>query len=626
LIYRFNQFQLDTDRRSLFRDGEPVPLSTKGFELLCRLVESGGKVLSKDELLEQVWPGQFVEENNLSVQISALRKLLSNGSSSGQYIATISGRGYSFVAPVERSDGDLILEQRTFERIIVEHEPGGAEMLTDRASHHWPLIAAGFLVIAIGSFFAFRYYTGTRTPKINSVAILPFTNETGDTNNEYLSDGLAESVIYSLSQVPDLRVMSRGSVFRYKGTGTDAKTIGSELNVNAVLVGRVTQRGDDIKISAELVSAADDTVIWGEQFARKLSDIEKLQTDISGSIASKLRFKLTGISPRVTENTAAYNTYLLALYHWNKRTPDNIVKSIDLFKQAIALDPQFNQAYGALAMAYEVQDANGAFSIDEAKEINAQARAAADKALELNDNIAEAHAVLGMRRFQEWDFAGSDASFKRAIAINPNFATAHQWYAEMLGTVGRSDEAETEIKRAYELDPFSRAVIMNLGLRHMAARRTDDAIAIFKRLIESEPDYPMSYSMLGTAYEEKGLLLDALEPECKADVLLKIDPPDVCEKENEEIREIYKREGAAGYWRKNLEISRRLAKKGIVDDVWAASAYFRVGDRDKGFELLEKAFDEHSPDILYIKVEPPFRDLGDDPRYQSLLKRIGLVQ
>jgi hypothetical protein len=231
-----------------------------------------------------------------------------------------------------------------------------------------------------------------------------------------------------------------------------------------------------------------------------------------------------------------------------------------------------------------------------------------------------------MRLFQDWNFAGSDAEFKRAIEINPNFATAHQWYAEMLGALGRNAEADAEIEKAYQLDPFSRAVIMNVGLRHLAARRTDEAIAIFKRLNESEPDYPMAYAMLGTAYEEKGMLLEALEPECKADVLLKIDPPDVCEKENEETREIYQREGAAGYWRKNLEINRRFAKRGIVEDVWAAGAYFRVGDRDTGFALLEKAYAEHSPHVVYIKVDPPYRDLADDPRYQSLLKRIGLSQ
>ena len=184
MIYRFNQFELDTDHRCLLRGGEHVPLSAKGFDLLCQLVENGGKVLTKDELLESVWPGQFVEENNLSVQVSALRKLLSDGSGSQQYISTISGRGYSFVAPVERDDSDLIVEQRTFERVIVEREPDGVKVLNGHAHRRWPLVGAAFLVIVFGGFFVYRYYANAHPPRINSVAILPFTNETSDTNNE----------------------------------------------------------------------------------------------------------------------------------------------------------------------------------------------------------------------------------------------------------------------------------------------------------------------------------------------------------------------------------------------------------------------------------------------------------
>ena len=608
----------------LTRDGEQVPLSAKGFDLLCRLIDGHGEVVSKDVLLESVWPGQFVEENNLSVQISALRKLLSNGSGSQQYITTISGRGYSFVAPVERGDNDLVVEQRTFERLTIEQEPGGVKELPGTAHSRWPVFAAGFLFLAVGVFFAYRYYSAAGTPKINSVAILPFSNETADPTNEYLTDGLADSVIYSLSQVPDLRVMSRGSVFRYKGTGTDAKTIGNELNVNAVLTGRVTQRGDDLKISAELVSAADNSVIWGEQFSRKLSDIEKLQSDISGSIASKLRFKLTGTRLRSTENAEAYRTYLQALYYWNKRTPENIAASIELFQKAIGQDPQFAQAYGGLAMAYEVQGANTAIANADLPSQFALIDSATDKALEMDENLPEALIVLALKKRRNWDFAGSETSFRRAIELSPSFATAHQWYSELLANLGRHDEAWTEIERARELDPYSRAIMMNIGLRHLSAGRTDDAIAVFGKLTETDPEYAMSYMFLGSAYEEKGMLLEALEPLCKADSLLKIDTLEFCEKENDAVRAAFKSEGPAGYWRENLKISQRLYEQGIMDPVGLAGAYFHAGDKDTGFQLLEKAYAEHHHALTSIKSDPPTRDIVNDPRYKDLVARIGL--
>ncbi|CAN5360487.1 winged helix-turn-helix domain-containing protein [soil metagenome] len=628
-IYRFGDFELDCGRRQLTLGNEKVMLSAKTFDLLQHLVENRGKLISKDELLDAVWPGQIVEENNLTVQISALRKALG----SGDIITNVPGKGYCFVEPVELAgagEEEIVIEQRTVERIVIDEpvymNPTSPVPQLTGQTPNWRKTAflAGLIFVVIGGIWAVRYFRNAPAAKINSIAVLPFVNQTADENNEYLSDGIAESVTYSLSQVPDLKVMSRNSVFRYKGSESDAKRIGSELNVSAILTGRVSQRGDSLNISTELISALDNSVIWGEQFTRKLSDIEKLQSDIAGSISNKLRLKLTGVTRRGTENAEAYRTYLQALFYWNKRTPENIEKSIELFKKAISLDPQFGQAYGGLTVAYEVQVANGAYTQDEVKRIDLRTKEAIRKALEMDDSLVEAHAANGMRRFQDWEFAESEAAFRRAISINPNYATAHQWYSEMLAAVGRTEEALAEIERALELDPYSRAVNMNLGLRYLAARRTDDAIGQFKKLIESEPDYPMSYIFLGNAYIEKGMLLESLDPGCKASDLLKIDPPDLCEKENEAIRAAYRRDGPAGFWQESLKVTQRLAKKGVADDTSVAAAYMRVGDRDKGFELLEKAFNEHSPYLPYIRDDAPFRDLTDDPRFQSLLVRIGL--
>lgn len=625
MIYRFGQFELDPGHRLLTRDGEPVALNPKSFEVLAVLVANHGVVLTKDELLERVWPNQIVEENNLSVHVSALRKLLSADGGAGKLIATIPGRGYSFVAPVECIDGDLIIEQRTIERIIVEHEGDTRpHELAARRPPKWWAYAAVLLVAVIAGVFVYRYAAVPDSPKVTSVAVLPFANETADPNNDYLSDGIAEGVTFSLSQMPGIRVMSRVSTYRYRGSRSNADAIGGELNVQTILMGRVTRQGDNINVSAELVSARDNSVIWGEQFSRQMSDIEKFQSDIAGSISSRLRFKLTGSKPRMTENAEAYRTYLQARYHWNKRTPENIKTSIELFKRAIDLDPQFSQAYGALAMAYEVQPANGVFSDEEIRNIDRLATDTAKKALELDPDLAEAHAVLGMRRMLEWDFAGSEVSFKRAIEINPNFATAWQWYSEMLAAVGRHTEAKAAVDKAYDLDPFSPAIIMNVGLRYLGNRKTDEAISQFNRLNEMEPDYPMAYLFLSTAYIEKGMLLESLIPDCRGAELLNVISRDDCEHENEAIRAAYARDGERGFWRESLKISERLHKSGVMDDVTAAGAYFRIGDRETGFALLEKAFAEHSSFIVYIRVDAPFRDLKDDPRYQDLLRRIGL--
>jgi DNA-binding winged helix-turn-helix (wHTH) protein/TolB-like protein len=625
-VFFFGDFEIDPGRRLLKHNGRILTLKAKTFDLLCHLVENPGRVLSKDELLEQVWPDQFVEENNLTVQMSALRKALGETGDGDRIIATIPGKGYRFTADVRWGPDEdaLIVEERTIERIRVDHEEHDLS-LRGVSGEKRPRILLAVMVIAVLAAVGLGIFYLTRKPpvRIDSIAVLPFENRTDDPGNEYLSDGLAESVIYSLSRLPGVRVMSRNSVYGYKGKDIDARTIGSELNVGAILTGRVTKVGDTLRISSELTSADDNSVIWGEQFTRNLPDIEKLQADISDSISNKLKLRLSA-NAAPTENAEAYKTYLQALFYWNKRTPENLNKSIELFKAAIALDPEFAQAYGGLAMAYEVQPANGVFSPEQVAEIDRLTGETATKALELDPNMAEAHAVLGMRRMMNWDFVEAESSLKRSIEINPNFATGHQWYSELLSAVGRVNEAINEIQKAYALDPFSRAVRMNLALRYVSTREYDEAIDRFKKLIESEPDYPMAYFWLSTAYVEKGMLLESLEFDCKGDELLEIDPPGLCKKESEAIRAAFERDGPVGFWRESLKASQRLHKAGIMDDVTAAGAYFRAGDRDTGFQLLEKAYAEHSSHIVHIRDDPPFCDLGDDSRYVSLLKRIGL--
>jgi TolB-like protein/DNA-binding winged helix-turn-helix (wHTH) protein len=623
--YKFGDFEVDRLRRVLKRDGEPIALNPKAFDLLLELINNRGDVVTKDVLLERVWPGQFVEENNLTVQISALRKAFGEKKGDNRFIVTVSGNGYKFVGGSEDDwDQEIDIENRTIERIVIERDID-PESRTASVSRRWPLYAISVLVVAgIATFLAYRYLEAAPSSKISSIAVLPFANETSDPGNEYLSDGLTESVTYSLSGVQGIRVMSRGSTFRYKGAEANLSEIAKELDVQAVLTGRVAQRGDTLTISAELVSAADNSVLWGEQFSRKLADVDKLETDIANSITRRLRLTLGGEKAYETDNPEAYRTYLEGLYYWNKRTPDDLRKSIELFERAIALDPKFSRAYGGLASAWSVLESNGFFSEWERPAIRAKEKEAVERALAVDDSIVEAQAAAGRRKFREWDFAGAEAAFKRAIEINPNYATAHEWYSQLLSATGRDEEALAAIKKAHELDPFSRSVMLNIGLRHIEHMRLDQAAAQFRRIIAMEPEYPMAHVYLASALEEKGLLLESREPACRGQVLLKLSTPEKCSALTKEFETAIAKNGPQGFWEKRLEMAQESARSGETDHLWLAEMYFAVGNTEKGFEHLEKCYEERDTGLAYLKVNWPIMNFRDDPRYIDLLKRVGL--
>ncbi|HKP68762.1 MAG TPA: winged helix-turn-helix domain-containing protein [Pyrinomonadaceae bacterium] len=625
--FKFGDFEIDRQRRTLKRSGETVPLNPKAFDLLLELVANRGDVVTKDVLLERVWPGQYVEENNLTVQISALRRVFGEKKGDNRFIVTVSGNGYKFVGGVDdESDAEFSVENRTIERILIEGD-GRSLILPDRFGRLSPaLVITIFVLVVIVALGAYRYSESPATPKIGSIAVLPFANETSNPDNEYLSDGLAESVTYSLSRVPGVRVMSYGSTYRYKGVEPDLEEVASDLNVEAILTGRVTQRGDTLTISAELVSATDRSILWGEQFSRKLANIDHLESDIAQSISSKLRFALSGEKKYETENVEAYRTYLEGLYYWNKRTPDDLRKSIELFERAIALDPKFSRAYGCLAGAWTVLESDGFFSEWERSAIRAKEKEAVARALEVDDTIVEAQASSGRQKFRGWDFVGAEAAFRRAIEINPNYPTAHEWYSQLLSATGRDHEAMVKINRAYELDPFSRSVMLNMGLRHVEHMRLDQAETHFRKIIAMEPNYPMAHVYLAATLQEKGLFRESRDSACRGEVLLKLSTPEACEKRTKEFEIALAQKGAQGFWEKRLRIAQENARRGDGDHLELAEAYLAAGNTDKGFEHLEICFADRDPGLAYLKVNWPIMTFRDDPRYIDLLKRIGLPQ
>jgi len=526
------------------------------------------------------------------------------------------------------------LNERAESTINSPHTTSSAEYIVSGIRRHKPAFAVGLgllVLIGIVAGYWFLHQGPQRNSQIDSIAVLPFVNEGGNADVEYLSDGMTESLIGSLSQLPNLNVKARASVFRYKGKAVAPKQIGQELNVQAVLIGRVLQRGSDLTLYVELIEAATENVLWKTDYNRPLTSIVALQSEIARDVSSRLKAKLSGaderqLSKTYTENPQAYQLYLKGLYQWNKRTPDSLMQALSLFQQAIDQDPGYAKAYAGLALTYIVLDDNTSMTPGEMAEAHLKAKAAAVKALEFDNSLAEPHAVLGSCKGYDWDFAGAEAEFKRAIELNPNFATGYQWYSELLAKLGRYDEAIATVKRAYELDPFSRAVRMNLGLRYQAAGRYDQSLELFKKLNDDVPDYPLGHIMLAGVYEDMGRYEESIEPMCKGMILIGAQTTDSCQRKAAAFRQALKSEGKKGYWRTKLEYDLHDNDLLNHDPNALAGDYAQIGDKERAFELLEKEFAAREPGLSFLKNVRALDVLSDDPHFKDLLRRVGLPQ
>jgi serine/threonine protein kinase/Tfp pilus assembly protein PilF len=495
------------------------------------------------------------------------------------------------------------------------------------------LASAAVLCLILGGFLIYRLKnSGNQSAPIDSIAVLPFVNENGGEENEYLSDGMTESLINSLSQIPNLSVKARSSVFRYKGKETSARIIGNESSVQAVLLGRVTQRGDQLTLGVELVDARTENVLWSERYNRRQTEIISLQNEITRDVAGKLRARLSGadeqrVTKTYTADAQAYELYLQGLYHLNKRTPENIRKSIALFQQAIDKDPLYAQAYAWLAIAYAIlSDYSQSLANQEKKEVKLKMRAAAKRAQELDDSLAEVHAVLATIHEDEWDFAAAENEHKRALELNPNFASARLFYSVFLSWEGRHDEAFAEIYKAHELDPFSVSINFNIGGRFFSSRRFDEAIAQFKKVLEMEPNHPLTHDILAQTYDAKEMYQEAIAEYRTAWVLLEKESSENAARKADALTQALKTGGRQGYWQKRLELSRKEYDRDYSSAYNIAISYARLGDRDRAFEQLEKSFAGREFDMVWIKSESAFDGLSSDPRFPDLLRRIGLPQ
>jgi TolB-like protein len=451
---------------------------------------------------------------------------------------------------------------------------------------------------------------------------LPFVNASGDPNAEYLSDGITENLINSFSQLPKLRVVPRSLAFAYKGRETDPRNAGRELNVRAVLMGRVVQRGDTLNIQTELVDVAEVSQLWGQQYSRKLSDIIVVQEEISKAVSEKLRLRPSleeqkKLTKRYTENPEAHQLYLKGRYMWNRRTAETLQRAAAYFQQAIDKDPGYALAWAGLADCYALYSIYSALSPDEAFP---RAKEAAAKALEIDDTVAEAHASLVfVKTYYEWDWSGAEREFKRTIELNPHYATVYFWYSLHLAAMGRLDEALALVKRAEEMEPLSLIISSMVGRYLSYARQYDQAIEQLRRVLDIDANFPVAHQYLGWAYEQKGMFEEAIAEFQKGSSLSGGDPIMVGP-----LGHAYAVSGRKDRAQNVIVELKQQSKRRYVAPFEIAGIYMGLSEKDLTFEWLEKAYRDHSPGLIYLKVDPRFDSLHGDSRYRDLRRRMGL--
>ena len=490
----------------------------------------------------------------------------------------------------------------------------------------WVVLAA--CITAIGLAASGAWYLRSSKAQIDSIAVLPFNNVSGDANVDYLSDGITESLIASLTHVPELKVKSRNSVFRYKGEDVDMQKAGNDLGVLALVSGRVTPHGDNVEVSAELTDVRDNTEIWGQHYSGKSTDIISLQQQIAGDLAEKLRSKLSAsqkqqVTKQGTKNPEAYELYLKGRYLWNKRTPPDVALAMSYFNQAIAKDPGYALAYSGLADAYFVS--TGWAGSDIPREQYLKSNAAARKALELDATLARPHAVLGDNEMaNNWDFAGGESEYKKAFELDPNDASAHQWYAMAMARIGgREQEALAEINRAHELDPLSLIISLDAAYLSLWARHYDEAIRICQKLANENPTFALAHNCLFFAYWAKRIYPQVIE-EWKAYGQLSGDRNEA--EFSSALEQGFRSAGWSGALARGIEARQAQRKTGYSSACMIADLYADLGDKDQAFRWLDTARQERDYLLLGLKTDFSLDPIRSDPRFAELVRKVGLPQ
>ena len=575
-VVRFGTFELDPRTGELRNRGLRVKLQDKPLAILLALLERPGEIVTREALRKRLWSSDtFVDfDRSLNTSLNRLRRTLGDVARNPRFVETLSRRGYRFIVLVESGADGIGLRRPPLETV-------------------------------------------------HSLAVLPFENLSANPEMDFLGDGLTESLISSLSRLPNLGVIARNTAFRYKGKSIDPQSVGRELRVQALLMGSVNQRGKTLRVVAELVDAERGWVLWSEQYSRDFANLPALEKEISQEISERLKIRLSQeqkarLAKRFTESAGAYTDYLKGRYFWNQMSQAGLEKSITCFQAAIAKDPGYALAYAGLAGAYTLI---GFFGIVEPREVMPKAESAVAKALELDDQLTEAHASsAALRKLHAWDWAGAEAEYRRALELNPNYIYAHHGYADFLSALGRFEEALTEIHHAQQLDPLSLIVGNEVAWNCYMARDYPRALEQSLATLEMHADFAPALHTLGLAYAQVGRFRDAVDALQKGIDHVGDNPVALASLGN--TRAVAGERQEAQRILANLAT---IAKSAYVPCYCFALIYAGLGENHMAMEYLERACTDHDVWLVWTKVDPRLDGLRRDARFRKLLQRIGLV-
>jgi TolB-like protein/DNA-binding winged helix-turn-helix (wHTH) protein/Flp pilus assembly protein TadD len=632
---RFDEFEIDLRSGELWMRGKRVRLQDQPFQVLSVLLERRGEIVTRDELKQILWPvDTFVDfDDGLNTAIRKIREALGDSAERPRLIETIPRRGYRFVGrltDVQPGVVPLLAEEskESPEQKNVDQSTSDSAVLAAQKaflSAHWRAVLVGIAALAAFSVALVLYRSssakGARQPPIKSLAVLPLTNLSGDPKQEYLADGMTDALIGRLSEIHNLRVISRTSVMRFKDTHLSVPEIARTLHVDAIVEGSVIRDGSRIRVHAQLIRAATDEHFWSEAYDRELRDVLSLESDVAQTIARKVEVTITGeeharLSAARTVDPEAYEAYLKGRYYWNKRTADSMPKAAFYFEQAISKDPGYGAAYSGLADCNSGLAWHGFMS---PAEVLPKAYAAAQKAVEIDSQSAEAHASLALVLDHKWDWARAEVEFKRALELNPQYPNAHHWYGDYLSIQGRHDEALVEAKRALELDPLNLMIGTWVGLRYYLARRYDGAIEQSQNTVELDLNFAAAHLILGESYVQQGKHKEGLSELQKAAGLSGDSPL--------YMAQVGVSRAAAGEKREALRAIHELqdiSGKRYVSPYGVAQIYATLNDKQQTYKWLETAYRDRAVWMSYLAVDPVFDSIRSEERFQDLLRRVGL--
>jgi TolB-like protein/DNA-binding winged helix-turn-helix (wHTH) protein/Tfp pilus assembly protein PilF len=628
-VLRFGPYEVHLRTQELFKGESRLRLPPQAFQVLRMLLERPGELVTRDDLRQALWSADtFVDfDHGLNNAIKRIRDVLNDSVDAPVYIGTLPRLGYRFVGQVARNGNGTAPAIVAESPSVFVPEAQESKRLSRATRRHRLSIAILSVVVVCGALttlWLLRRSALSPQPQIRSLAVLPLTNLSGDPDQEYFADGMTEELTTDLGKISALRVISRTSAMQYKGTNKPLSQIARELNVDAVAEGTVARSGSHVRITANLLQASPEKHLWAESYEIEIRDAFEVRREIAQAVAREIQVKLTPQEQHLLAvarpvNPEAQDLYLRGLYTMRgSEKAESSEKAIKYFQQAIEKDPNYAAAHTALAHAYAVWIPGMTRS---PRELIPKAREFARKALSLDNTLADAHCVLGMiQLFYDWDWSAAEQEYQQTVALNPNYVGVYAWHSRGLVARGRTDEGIAEANRMISLSPSPLSWDYPIWV-FILARRYDLARDRGQKLLEVAPDWVWAHFEMAQVYEQQGELKEAADEFLKAEELFQTDPIKVAQ-----LQESIAKSGPQGYWRRTLENYKESAKSNYVSPVLAAEACIRVGDKECAFEWLEKGFEERDDLMINLKVEPLFDSLHSDPRFQGLVRRVGIPQ